>query len=143
MPLRKNLVIVRAGDASLHEQWLDSDEERNWDIIVNYFGDDPERYRRDDVRRIDSKSVKWPALHDLIRGLREEIICYDRVWFPDDDLAATKAGINSLFEIAERHELVGAARFDVRQLHQSPCDAAKPVLSFAFHEFHRDHGAML
>ena len=50
MAKRQNLVIVRAGNSSLHEEWLTGAEERNWDLIVNYFGDDPQRYRRDDVR---------------------------------------------------------------------------------------------
>lgn len=105
MPNRKNLVIVRAGDESLHEQWLNGEEERNWDLIVNYFGDDPTRYRRDDVRRIDSKSVKWPALHDLIQELGSEVTAYDRVWFPDDDLRMTKNQMNSFFEIVEEYDL--------------------------------------
>ena len=102
---RRNLVIVRAGDASLHEQWLDGDVERNWDLIVNYFDDDPVRFRMDDVRRIDSKGPKWPALQHLIQKLGQEVFCYERVWLPDDDLSATKAGINSLFDIAERYFL--------------------------------------
>lgn len=105
MPKRKNLVIVRAGDTSLHEQWLDGDEERSWDIIVNYFGDDPNCYRRNDVQRIDSKSIKWPALYDLVEMLGRDISCYDRVWFPDDDLRMTKAQINSFFEIVGQYEL--------------------------------------
>ena len=58
MARRKNLVIVRAGDSSLHEEWLQGEGERNWDLIVNYFGDDPQRYRKDDVQRIDSKGPK-------------------------------------------------------------------------------------
>jgi hypothetical protein len=105
MAKRRNLVIVRAGDASLHEQWLAGDAERNWDLIVNYFGDDPQRYRKDDVQRIDSKGPKWPALHDLIEKLGPDVFCYDRVWLPDDDLSATKTGINSLFDIVDKHAL--------------------------------------
>jgi hypothetical protein len=105
MPRRKNLVIVRAGDESLHEQWLGGDEDRNWDLIVNYFGNDPGLYRKDDVQRIDSKGPKWPALHDLIQKFNQDVFSYDRVWLPDDDLRATKADINSLFDIFERHGL--------------------------------------
>ncbi|MGH6727372.1 MAG: DUF707 domain-containing protein [Pseudolabrys sp.] len=105
MAKRRNLVIVRAGDTSLHEQWLAGEGERNWDLIVNYFGDDPERYRTADVRRINSKGPKWPALHDLIEKLGEEAFCYDRVWLPDDDLIATKAGINLLFDTVDKHGL--------------------------------------
>jgi hypothetical protein len=105
MARRRNLVIVRAGDTSLHEQWLAGDAERNWDLIVNYFGDDPQRYRKDDVQRIDSKGPKWPALHVLIQKLGQDVFCYDRVWLPDDDLSATKTGINSLFDIIDKHAL--------------------------------------
>jgi hypothetical protein len=102
---RKNLVIVRAGDSSLHEEWLVGVGERNWDLIVNYFGDDPGRYRQDDVRRIDSKGPKWPALHALIQQHSGEVFGYERVWLPDDDLRATKDGINLLFDIFEKHAL--------------------------------------
>jgi hypothetical protein len=105
MAKRRNLVIVRAGDSSLHEQWLSGEGERNWDLIVNYFGDDPQRYRQDDVRRLDSKGPKWPALHDLIQQLGDKVFCYDYVWLPDDDLSATKPGINSLFDIVDKHAL--------------------------------------
>jgi hypothetical protein len=105
MARRKNLVIVRAGDSSLHEEWLQGEGERNWDLIVNYFGDDPQRYRKDDVRRIDSKGPKWPALHDLVQKLGEDAFGYDYVWLPDDDLRTTKDGINSLFDIAAKHGL--------------------------------------
>jgi hypothetical protein len=102
---RRNLVILRAGDASLHEQWLAGEGERNWDLIVNYFGDDAQRYRQDDVRRIDSKGPKWPALHDFIAGLGDAVFGYERVWLPDDDLRASKDGINTLFDIFEKHHL--------------------------------------
>ena len=102
---RRNLVILRAGDTSLHEQWLTGAGERNWDLIVNYFGDDAQRYRQDDVRRIDSKGPKWPALHDLIADLGADVLRYEQVWLPDDDLRATKDGINTLFDIFEKHHL--------------------------------------
>jgi hypothetical protein len=105
MARRKNLVIVRAGDSSLHEEWLQAEGERNWDLIVNYFGDDPQRYRKDDVQRIDSKGPKWPALHDLVQKLGDDAFGYDYVWLPDDDLRTTKDGINSLFDIAAKHRL--------------------------------------
>ncbi len=105
MANRKSLVIVRAGDSSLHEEWLAGSAERNWDLIVNYFGDDPQRYRKDDVQRINSKGPKWPALHDLIKEHGETVFGYERIWLPDDDLRATKAGINSLFNIVEKHAL--------------------------------------
>ena len=102
---RQNLVIVRAGDSSLHPEWFVGAEARNWDIIVNYFGNDPEKYRGDDVVRIDSKGPKWPALYELIRNHADLIGGYERVWLPDDDLRCTCADVNRLFEIFEREKL--------------------------------------
>ena len=39
------LVVVRAGDSSLHPSWLPPSGQRSWDLVVNYFGDDPHRHR--------------------------------------------------------------------------------------------------
>ena len=66
--MRRNLVIVRAGDSSLHPRWL-AGANRNWDLLVNYFGDDPLLHRRDDVIRLDSKGPKYPALRVLLATL--------------------------------------------------------------------------
>ena len=104
---RKNLVIVRAGDSSLHPEWLQGPgaEARTWDIIVNYFGDDPDKYRSGDAVRIDSKGPKWPALSALIQANAPLIADYERVWLPDDDLRCQCDDVNRLFEIFEREKL--------------------------------------
>jgi hypothetical protein len=96
---RRNLVIVRAGDNSLHPGWLQGDAPRNWDIVVNYYGEDPSRYRQADVERIDSKGPKWPALQTLIEQTPRFTEEYDYIWLPDDDLETSKAQINLLFDI--------------------------------------------
>jgi hypothetical protein len=101
----RNLVIVRAGDTSLHEGWLAGPEERNWDIVVSYFGDDPNRYRGENIVRIDAKGAKWPALHNLICQHRAEILQYDYVWLPDDDLAADKKTVNRMFDLCSALQL--------------------------------------
>jgi hypothetical protein len=103
--MRKNLVIVRAGDQSLHPTWLAATEDRNWDILVSYFGDDPERFRGDDIRRIDSKGPKWPALNVLMQELADDIGRYEYVWLPDDDLACDTGGINRLFDFCHQYDL--------------------------------------
>ena len=99
---RRNLVIVRAGNNSLHPAWLAGAPERSWDLLVNYFGDDPDKYKDQDIVRIDSKGPKWPALHALIEEHRDIIDRYDYVWLPDDDIATDAAAINKMFEIARR-----------------------------------------
>ena len=102
---RKYLVIVRAGNGSLHSEWLAGDGTRNWDLIINYYGDSPDIFKADDVSRLDSKGPKWPALHDLIAAHPEWLSDYSHIWLPDDDLETDKASINRLFELCAEYRL--------------------------------------
>jgi hypothetical protein len=101
---RRNLVVVRAGDESLHPRWLEGNGERNWDCIVSYFGDDPNLFRVDDVIRIDGGGPKWQGLHDVFVKSPELLQNYEYVLLPDDDLLMCKDDINRLFEICETHK---------------------------------------
>ncbi len=102
---RPNLVIVRAGNASLHPAWLVGPEERNWDLVVNYFGKDPDIYKQEDVTRIDSVGPKWPPLHQLLLDHPEYVDRYNYIWLPDDDLAMTKQDMNRFFDLCAKYEL--------------------------------------
>ena len=117
---RSHLVIVRAGDKSLHPEWLKGDGPRSWDLVVNYYGDDPDRYRQDGVERIDSKGPKWPALQALFQARSDLVSRYSHVWLPDDDLLADKDSINRLFRICADHGL----------------EAAQPALSWDSYSSH-------
>ena len=101
----RNLIIVRAGDKSLHTGWLGNQQERNFDVIVNYYDDNPDLYRDQGQRRIDSKSTKWPALHKLIGELMPELEAYDYIWLPDDDLASDMQNVNRLFDICRDYKM--------------------------------------
>ncbi|MBB5374049.1 hypothetical protein [Acidocella aromatica] len=103
--MRRNLVIVRAGDNSLHPEWLKGAPSRTWDLVVNYYGDKPDIYRVPGIERIDSKGPKWPALHDLVSANPRFLEDYDYVWLPDDDLRTDAAQINLLFKIMEQQQL--------------------------------------
>jgi len=98
----RNLVVVRAGNNSLHEGWLA--EGRSWDLVVSYFGDDPDRWRRPGVVRLDDKGSKWVGLHRLLTSGRLDWRAYDRIWLPDDDLACTPEAVDRLFALARLHE---------------------------------------
>ena len=103
---RRFLVVVRAGDHSLHPSWVAGGRPRNWDLVVNYYGDDPQRFASDDdIVRIDSKGPKWPALAKLLAATRDAWQAYDYVWLPDDDLAASGEDIDRMFELAAALEL--------------------------------------
>jgi hypothetical protein len=99
------LVVVRAGDASLHPTWTDDLATRDWDLVVSYYGLDPARYRDARGRRIDDAGQKFLGLHALLtreRFWRE----YDYIWLPDDDLAIDQAAVSALFATTAR---LGAA----------------------------------
>ena len=92
----RNLVIVRAGDRSLHPAWTSSLETRQWDLVASYFGDDPNAFRGPGERRIDDKGNKCPGLYALL--MREDFWReYDYIWLPDDDLMIEQQGIDRLF----------------------------------------------
>ena len=101
---KRFLVIVRAGDRSLHPRWTNSAATRSWDLVVSYYGSDAALYRDASVKRIDDAGAKWPGLHRLLcreRFWRD----YDYVWLPDDDLAIDEAGVDALFATVAAHDL--------------------------------------
>ncbi len=103
---RRNLVLLRAGDSSIHECWLEgAGETRNWDFIINYFDDDPDIFRGGDWLRIDSKGLKMQGLHDFIRAHEDLIRQYDFVWLPDEDLRIRCQEINRMFDVCRERKL--------------------------------------
>jgi hypothetical protein len=106
VPNRRNLVIVRAGNGSLHPGWLNAPgEERNWDLVVNYFGDDPDKFRGDEWLRIDGKGPKLRGLYEFIRGHEQLVRNYEYIWLAEDDLACKCRDINRLFDICHQENL--------------------------------------
>lgn len=103
-PTSSNLVILRAGDASLHPAWLEGSIERTWDLVISYFGDSPDLYTTG-CSRIDSKGPKWPALHEVVATNWRHLCTYEYVCLPDDDLVWSTVGINLLFEICKQYDL--------------------------------------
>ncbi len=105
---KRNLVVVRAGDHSLHPHWLKGQGERNWDLVVSYFGDDPDLYKDGDAQRIDAKGPKWQGLDALFRQHPELLRNYDYILLPDDDLMMAKADVSRLFDICRAYRLKAA-----------------------------------
>ena len=101
----RSLVIVRAGDTSLHPRWTRDLATRDWDLVVSYFGTDPQRFRDPGESRIDDKGQKWSGLHALLT--REDFWhAYDYIWLPDDDLAIEQDNISRLFQRASAMQLM-------------------------------------
>lgn len=93
----RNLVIVRAGDKSLHRGWGADDPNCEFDLIVSYFGSDPSAFRLPLENRVDYKGGKWDGIHALLSQQPELLDRYQYVWLPDDDLEADRATIEAMF----------------------------------------------
>jgi hypothetical protein len=102
-PDRRFLVMVRAGDRSLHRRWLMGGK-RTWDLIVSWYGNEPYVPVADE-RVIPRKGWKLDILADHFVAEPELLKGYDYVWLPDDDLDIDADGINLLFEVSERYGL--------------------------------------
>jgi len=85
-----NLVIVMAGDRSLHEEYA---RDRDFELWVCYYGDDEAtaaRYRGACDRFFQLKGQKWGLVRELAarlgRGGATPFSKFDYVFLPDDDI---------------------------------------------------------
>jgi len=101
---RRFLVLVRAGEKSLHRQWLAGAAERNWDLLVSWYGDG-EYVPVADERVIRRKGGKWDIIGAHFSEQPELLAAYTHFWLPDDDIAADAGAINALFDRMEAEGL--------------------------------------
>ena len=102
---RKNLVVVRAGDSSLHPQWLSGDTPRNFDLFVSYFGDQPGRFQDTAEYYESAPGLKYPALARLMEQKRGLFLDYGACWLPDDDLSASLDTVCRMFDLFHAYHL--------------------------------------
>ncbi len=107
---RRYLIVVRAGDASLHPTWLEGGGQRTWDLLVHAYGSDCPWSDQQGVEVIraagsDIRGPKMRAVHSLYTQKRNLFCSYDYVCFADDDLAAGVETFNRMFLLCERHGL--------------------------------------
>jgi hypothetical protein len=97
-PRRKNLVVLRAGDGSLHPQWL-AGPQRDFDLFVSYYGKVEGRHRDSADLWEHRPGPKWSCIADLMAAHPGLVEQYDAFWFPDDDLAADTDTLNRMFAL--------------------------------------------
>ncbi len=131
----RNLLVVRAGDRSLHPHWALAPEGPGtggpeFDLAVLYYGEELGKWRG--TGRMYSHSPggsKFPSLADWLDANWDVVSTYDFIGFPDDDIAADASSWNRLFQALADHNL----------------DLAQPALSDASHWSHpitlRDKGS--
>lgn len=101
---RKNLVVVRAGKNSLHPHWLKGAASRNWDLVVSLYDPDARFPHPDDVLVVTRRGGKWDGLYALF-SQSDAWRRYDYVWLPDDDVAASSADIDAIFDAMRQYDL--------------------------------------
>jgi hypothetical protein len=104
--INKYLVFSSIGDNSVHNHWLDT-ENRQFDIILAYYGDNDEYYEKlaknnsDNFLVYKRKGFKWPNFNDYISN--NDVTQYDYIWIPDDDIELKGDKINEMFELLEKY----------------------------------------
>lgn len=102
---RRHLVVLRAGDSSLHEAWLGQGAPRDFDLFISYYGRQPGRHAEHADHYEHRPGPKWPAIADLLHEHAALLRPYEVFWFPDDDLAATPEGIDRMFAFFRAYRL--------------------------------------
>jgi hypothetical protein len=97
--MRENLIVVRAGDASLHRRWINDTRARNFDLLVSYYGSSPGRYERKADHYHAMRGPRWPAHDWLWRHRRDLFDRYERVAFVCDDVDADTRTWNAMFDL--------------------------------------------
>jgi hypothetical protein len=100
----RNLVVLRAGDNSLHAQWLAA-ERRDFDVFVSYYGAIEGRHAAEADYYEMRPGPKWPCIAQLLAEHAAIVERYDCVWFPDDDLAADPETLDRMFAFFHAHRL--------------------------------------
>lgn len=107
---RKNLIVVRAGDSSLHATFFSgSQSPRSWDLHVSYFGSaeaPPAVDGEDFTWSADGGNSKFCGLFTCFEKTPSFFKDYEYIAIPDDDLICTKDDWNTAFALAREYRMV-------------------------------------
>src|SRR5690348_339257 len=98
-----SLVILRAGDGSLHPNWLTGP--KDWDLAISYYGSKPQKNFPEASYVHRFQGGKWDGLYDFFVTHPDIVTRYDYFWLPDDDILTDTDTINRLFAGVERYHL--------------------------------------
>lgn len=103
---KENLVIVRAGDASLHSAWLDLPyQERSFDTFISFYSKNAyDAFSPSEgVQAVYQEGGKWDSISLALAQVDYQR--YERIWLPDDDVLIDGLQVDKLFAIAKQHNL--------------------------------------
>jgi hypothetical protein len=105
--MSKKLIFSAVGDKSFHKKWLDKNQD--FDVMLVYYGNNAEisnDYQKDCNYFFQEKTnSKFAILQKILIENLDIFNKYDYVWVPDDDLDISYKDIETLFSMAEEHNL--------------------------------------
>jgi hypothetical protein len=107
-PVDRCLIVVRAGDNSVHESWLGDDQpghSRGFDLAVDYYGRTTGRWEARAEHYSAQPGPKWPCVADWLDRNWSWASSYDYVAIPDDDLSADAEVWRGMFAAMRRYGL--------------------------------------
>ena len=102
--MRENLVIVTAGENSLHKAWLKFNR-RSFDVFTVDYSKEKLLQGIGSEYYLSQPDVKFHSTLDAIENLAEKIHDYKYVFCPDDDLFIHPHDLNRMFKIAWKYDL--------------------------------------
>jgi len=101
---RKNLIISTTGrDFSSHKQWLKKD--RSYDLMLVNFSKSKGLNKEDCEFYIEKIGFKLEIIYHAIKTYYEDVIKYDYIWLPDDDLEINQKDVEKLFKLFRDYKL--------------------------------------
>lgn len=104
---KKNLVILCAGNESLHMKNKWSQKGKEFDLSILYYGKDPkvlEEYNKGCQYICEVEGPKWKNIHQILKN-NDFWKTYKYIWFPDDDLEVDVDDVNRMFRIVNERNI--------------------------------------
>jgi len=97
------LIIVVAGDSSLHRVWAD---DPRFDLCVMYFGNSKSHFKqlkRESTYAIAMKGMKWQLIRNALKSIPWKN--YEYIWLPDDDIQMEPNKVFKMFQLAHLYDI--------------------------------------
>ena len=102
---RRNLLVARVGDRSLHRTWLSESGDRSWDLQLSSYGSSSAFKADGDLPFSIDRGTKWDSIFRHLSTNPELLERYDYIAFPDDDLSFEPRSLNRLFNTCREFDL--------------------------------------
>lgn len=101
----KYLVVCCAGENSLHCNWIREQKDKNFDLLIIYYGSQPSQWKDTSEYYFKAKGLKPELISKIFHENKPIFEKYDYIWIADDDIYTDTQTINKLFSIVSRYKL--------------------------------------